>query len=105
LQLAALKEKLAVVLRKTKNDDRLITALRAELATAVSGGGGGGHALRASVTGVDVAEGAGQELAWTEVAQLRQQVRGRPCVLLVNDGGCLCAAPSSVKEAGEGCQT
>lgn len=29
---------MAVVLRKTKNDDRLITALRAELAAAVGGG-------------------------------------------------------------------
>lgn len=43
---------MGVVLRKTKNDDRLITALRAELAAAVQGGGGGGRHIRASVTGV-----------------------------------------------------
>lgn len=52
LQLVAIKEKMAVVLRKTKNDDRLITALRAELAAAVQAGGGGRH-IRASVTGVE----------------------------------------------------
>jgi hypothetical protein len=52
LQLAAARDKMAVVLRKTKNDDRLITALRAELAAAVQAGGSGRH-IRASVTGVD----------------------------------------------------
>ena len=43
---------MAVVLRKTKNDDRLITALRADLAAAVQGNGVGRH-IRESVTGVD----------------------------------------------------
>jgi hypothetical protein len=68
----ALKDKLVVVLRKTKNDDRLITALRAELAAAVQAGSGGRH-LPVSITGVSNAA-SGQERSWTEVAQLRQQV-------------------------------
>ncbi len=38
LQLTNLKEKLAVVLNKTTNDDRLIAALHAELAAARQGG-------------------------------------------------------------------
>jgi hypothetical protein len=50
----ALKDKMAVVLRKTQNDDRLITALRAELAAAVQGGGGAGvRHIRGSVTSVE----------------------------------------------------
>jgi len=52
-QLLALKDKMAVVLRKTKNDDQLITALRAELAAAVRAGGGAGRHIRGSVTGVE----------------------------------------------------
>lgn len=88
-QLFALRDKLTVVLRKTKNDDRLITALRAELGAAVSacraaaaagGADGAGAAagavaalqlqLRPSVIGAVAGGGAD----WAEVAQLRQQV-------------------------------
>jgi len=39
LQVAGLKDKLSVVLSKTKNDDRLIAALRSELVAATRGTG------------------------------------------------------------------
>jgi hypothetical protein len=38
--MAGVREKLAVVLAKTANDDKLIAALHAELAAARSGDGG-----------------------------------------------------------------
>jgi hypothetical protein len=40
LQVAGLKDKLAVVLSKTQNDDKLIAALRKELVTATAGKAG-----------------------------------------------------------------
>jgi hypothetical protein len=44
LQAVALKDKLAVVLGKTQNDDKLIAALRSELAMASSRGQAAGSA-------------------------------------------------------------
>lgn len=37
--MAALKDKVAVILEKTRNDDRLIAALRTEVAALKQGGG------------------------------------------------------------------
>jgi hypothetical protein len=45
-QVAGLKDKLSVVLGKTQNDDKLIQALRAELAAASMGAGGSAGAGR-----------------------------------------------------------
>lgn len=39
-EMAALKDKVAVILEKTRNDDRLIAALRTEVAALKQGGGG-----------------------------------------------------------------
>lgn len=48
LQVAGLKDKLAVVLSKTQNDDKLIAALRRELVAATGGKAGAGRSVHGS---------------------------------------------------------
>lgn len=52
-QMAALKDKMAVLLRKTHNDDRLIAALRTELAAVAAHSSGAARHIHGSVLGVD----------------------------------------------------
>lgn len=51
LQVAGLKDKLAVVLSKTQNDDKLIAALRRELVAATGGKAGAGRSVHGCTTG------------------------------------------------------